>query len=117
MPSDDYASVVRGGLKLKGAAKPAGITKKKKKKKEGKETESQNLAIQKALEDEDAASSSKNERGEPGEMSEEALRELEERGGDGKTATERAHEEMRRKRVSTLHAFICFTICPCVFRF
>ncbi|RFU34634.1 hypothetical protein B7463_g1727, partial [Scytalidium lignicola] len=100
MPSDDYTPVVRGGLKLKGAAKPAGITKKKKKKKEGKDSDSQTQAIQKALEDEDVGSSKlvESEEGTV-EMDDAALRELEERGGDGKTAAERAHEEMRRKRL------------------
>ncbi|KAH8820044.1 hypothetical protein F5884DRAFT_35823 [Xylogone sp. PMI_703] len=98
MPSDDYTLVVRGGLKLKGAAKPAGITKKKKKKKEGKDGDAQSTAIQKALEDEDASSSSK-PAGAEGDLSDAALAELEERGDDGKTAAERAHEEMRRKRL------------------
>jgi len=106
MPGDEYASVVRGGLKLKGSA---GIAKKKKKKAkavEGEVGESKKSAIQKALEDEDASTPKEVERkkakvkgdGEEGEERE-GDRELEERGHDGKTASERAYEEMRRKRL------------------
>jgi protein FAM32A len=106
MPSDAYASVVRGGLKLKGSA---GITKKKKKKskeRDGEVGEGKKDALQKALEDEDSALSKvkgkrKAEEGgdAEGQLVEEGDRELEERGNDGKTASERAYEEMRRKRV------------------
>merc|ERR1712093_155816 len=82
MPADEYAPVVRGALKLKGST-PSGIKKKKKKPKisDTEASSSKKSALQSALEDEDA------------------LRELEERGGDGKTASERAYEEMRRKRL------------------
>ncbi|PBP16188.1 DUF1754-domain-containing protein [Diplocarpon rosae] len=110
MPGDEYASVVRGGLKLKGGA-PTGIPKKKKKKsKAASESEassaSKKSALQSALEDEDAGSSQaivrRKERSQDGngmDLDEERLRELEGRGGDGKTASERAYEEMRRKRL------------------
>lgn len=101
MPADEYASTVRGGLKLKGGA-PTGIKKKKKKPKvPSASTGSKASALQAALEDEDGAASKdvvlKKNRGEGPE--EEAV--AAEGGGfdDGKTASERAHEEMRRKRV------------------
>jgi protein FAM32A len=114
MPGDEYASTIRGGLKLKGA-KPSGVTKKKKKEKskhkDSSDGESSKKSLlQKALEDEDAAaaaasssSSSKDlirGEGKEGEgLSEAELRELDPRGDDGKTASERQYEEMRRKRV------------------
>jgi protein FAM32A len=101
MPADEYASTIRGGLKLKGGA-PGGIKKKKKKARDtSSSSESKASALQKALEDEDAAAVVKKGKGKEGEedLDEDALRELEERGDDGKTASERAHEEMRRKRV------------------
>ncbi|KAK2629888.1 hypothetical protein QTJ16_000708 [Diplocarpon rosae] len=105
MPGDEYASVVRGGLKLKGGA-PTGIPKKKKKKsKAASESEassaSKKSALQSALEDEDAGSSQaivrRKERSQDCngmDLDEERLRELEGRGGDGKTASERAYEEL-----------------------
>ncbi|PVH88656.1 DUF1754-domain-containing protein [Cadophora sp. DSE1049] len=108
MPADEYAPVVRGALKLKGSA-PSGIKKKKKKPKTSDSEASSSTkksALQSALEEEDAESSKavvkgkgKGEERAEEEMDEEALRELEERGGDGKTASERAYEEMRRKRL------------------
>jgi len=105
MPADEYAPVVRGALKLKGST-PSGIKKKKKKPKisDTEASSSKKSALQSALEEEDAESSkaiAKKGKGEAAEeeLDEEALRELEERGGDGKTASERAYEEMRRKRV------------------
>ncbi|CZR58051.1 uncharacterized protein PAC_07941 [Phialocephala subalpina] len=108
MPSDDYQPVVRGALKLKGSG-PAGITKKKKKKPKSTTdvdaSSSKTSALQKALEDEDSAAGKelvkrKNKSEEEGEeMGKEEPRELEERGNDGKTASERAREEMRRKRL------------------
>ena len=101
MPSDDYTSAVRGGLKLKGAssAKPSGI-KKKKKKTAASTSDSKAESIEKALVDEDAKQKNDGEgERDPDELSEEQLRELEQRGGDGKTASERAYEDMRRKRV------------------
>ena len=108
MPADEYAPVVRGALKLKGSA-PSGIKKKKKKPKtsDAAASSSKKSALQSALEEEDAESSkaiTKKRKGEGSEedLDEEALRELEERGGDGKTASERAYEEMRRKRVCFL---------------
>lgn len=101
MPADEYSSVVRGGLKLKGSA-PSGVSKKKKKDKKPKaadgESESKKDALRKALEDEDSAIVKARAKGE-GEGEEEGDRELEERGNDGKTASERAYEEMRRKRL------------------
>ncbi|PMD26151.1 DUF1754-domain-containing protein [Hyaloscypha hepaticicola] len=106
MPSDAYASVVRGGLKLKGSS---GITKKKKKKskeRDGELGEVKKDALQKALEDEDSAFAKMKDKGKgkaggDGELEEEGDKELEveERGKDGKTASERAYEEMRRKRL------------------
>jgi len=105
MPADVYAPVVRGALKLKGST-PSGIKKKKKKPKisDTEASSSKKSALQSALEEEDAESSkaiAKKGKGEAAEeeLDEEALRELEERGGDGKTASERAYEEMRRKRL------------------
>jgi hypothetical protein len=41
---------------------------------------------------------------------EEGDRELEERGKDGKTASERAYEEMRRKRVCISYFYFDFEI-------
>ena len=105
MPGDEYTSTIRGGLKLKGA-KPSGVTKKKKKPKAPKESDSraeaegsggEKGALQKALEDEDAETSRHKD-----EPSEAQLRELDPRGDDGKTASERQYEEMRRKRVRLL---------------
>ncbi|KAH8600949.1 hypothetical protein B0O99DRAFT_649019 [Bisporella sp. PMI_857] len=101
MPSDDYASAVGGGLKLKGV-KDSGV-KKKKKKKASKGDPSisgeQASALQKALagEDEDAGKQQGGKEGE--DPSEDELRTLDHRGNDGKTAAERAHEEMRRRRL------------------
>lgn len=98
MPSDAYASVVRGGLKLKGSS---GITKKKKKKskeKEGEVAEGKKDALQKALEDEDSAFADMKSKGKVEDRAENDD-DAEERGKDGKTASERAYEEMRRKRV------------------
>jgi len=93
--SDDYTPIVRGGLKLKGS-KPSGIKKKSK----SKTSSSSSLAkIPSAA---PTSSSQKEKRkdddGEE-EADEEKLRELDPRGDDGKTASERAYEEMRRKRV------------------
>lgn len=113
MPSDDYtSSTIRGSLKLKGGpSKPEGV-KKKKKKPKAPITES-SPALQKALEDENAVAGEgsndiiktkskrkdKDADAEEEELDDEQLRELDPRGGDGKTASERAYEEMRRKRV------------------
>jgi protein FAM32A len=91
MPTDDYHTP-GGSLKLKGS-KPTGI--KKKKKKPSSSNLSKGSALQKAQE-EDAPIS------KPGAEDEEdaELRELEQRDPhDGKTAAERAAEDMRRKRV------------------
>lgn len=113
MPSDEYASSVRGSLKLKGAT-PTGITKKKKKK-----TSSKPVAVAEAEkqdkekdDDEEDTSKGKKKQSRSARVDEEGadatedlndaeLRELEtrDREGDGKTASERAYEEMRRKRV------------------
>ncbi|CZS89848.1 uncharacterized protein RAG0_01088 [Rhynchosporium agropyri] len=111
MPSDEYTPVVRGALKLKGSA-PAGIKKKKKKPKtidSEASSSTKKSALQSALEEEDAESSKAvvkgkskeggKETGEEEELDVAALRELEDREGDGKTASERAYEEMRRKRL------------------
>jgi len=95
MPTDDYTSTVRGGLKLKGGTKPEGITKKKKKKKAA--TEPSQLA--RALGESSAKGEDGDRDGESDGLTEEELKLLEERGGDGKTAAERAQEEMRRRRL------------------
>ena len=119
MPSDDYtSSTIRGSLKLKGGpSKPEGVKKKKKKPKPSTTTESSS-SLQKALEDEDTIAGNKDlvtskgkrkdkdAEGEEEELDEEQLRQLDPRGGDGKTASERAYEEMRRKRVCQLLAFL-----------
>jgi hypothetical protein len=95
MPDDDpYATVNRGGLKLKGA-KPTGVEKKKKKKKQPTADSSSSKALTKVLSDEDGKAKDDAEE----ELDEEKLKDLEDRGSDGKTAAERAAEEMRRKRV------------------
>ncbi|KAG9246130.1 hypothetical protein BJ878DRAFT_311035 [Calycina marina] len=104
MPSDDYASTVRGGLKLKGSSKPSGIRKQKKKATPASSTSDAKVeGLQKALAEEDASvlQGRKAPKGgkEKRELSDEQLCELETRGGDGKTASERAHEEMRRRRL------------------
>lgn len=96
MPDDDYHTP-GGGLKLKGS-KPSGIKKKKKKPSSSSTTTtpSRETALQKAAaagDDDDDASSKPSEE-------DESLRELEPRDPhDGKTAAEKAAEEMRRKRV------------------
>ncbi|TGO08496.1 hypothetical protein BTUL_0206g00160 [Botrytis tulipae] len=99
---DDY-SFTGGGLKLKGASTGAGITKKKKKKKVPAPTTSTSPSpstttstLQNALKDEDAAKPTSDET----EMSEDQLRSLDPRDASGKTASERAHEEMRRRRLN-----------------
>jgi protein FAM32A len=95
MPDDDpYATVNRGGLKLKGA-KPTGVEKKKKKKKQPTAHSSSSKTLTKVLSDEDGKVKDDAEE----ELDEEKLKDLEDRGSDGKTAAERAAEEMRRKRV------------------
>jgi len=97
MASDDYTPTVRGGLKLKGSV-PTGIKKKKSSKPKDKPSTSSEPStdLQKALEEEDASIAK--EKGK--ELDEAQLKELEQRGGDGKTASERAYEEMRRKRLA-----------------
>jgi len=95
MPSDDYTPVIRGGLKLKGS-KPTGI---KKKKKKSSTTPSQNPSSTKP---EDSTKPTAEEiTGEEDELSDSKLRELDPKDDSGKTASERAYEEMRRKRVRT----------------
>ncbi|KAF8863896.1 DUF1754-domain-containing protein [Acephala macrosclerotiorum] len=105
MPSDDYQPVIRGALKLKGST-PSGVTKKKKKKKkkkpktvDGEPSSSKQSALQKALEDEDSVAGKEITKKDGEDIDEGELKELEERGNDGKTASERAREEMRRKRL------------------
>lgn len=96
MPDDDYHTP-GGGLKLKGS-KPLGI-KKKKKKPSATSTPSRDKELQKAAEaaGEDASSSSRRPTDDDADID---LRSLEQRDpNDGKTAAERAAEEMRRKRV------------------
>jgi protein FAM32A len=108
MPSDDYAPVVRGGLKLKGSSSTSGIKKKKKKTKTINE-EGLSRAINSTDpstnkidgEEEEAGKDVTKKEDEDEELD---LRELEQRAEhDGKTATERAYEETRRKRVSPIY--------------
>lgn len=98
MPASEYKNTISGGLKLKGA-KDAGVKKssKKKKAKQAKPTE-----VTPAVKEPEAA-------GEDGETAlqqalanEDELEGLEARS-DGKTEAQRRHEEMRRKRVSSLN--------------
>ena len=118
MPSDDYAAI-GGGLKLKGS-KPAGITKKKKKPKthiDGTSSTSKDAAsdgakggksaLQRALEDEDIDMS---QAGRGQKLDEARLKELDPRGNDGKTASERQYEETRRKRVCYSTRFLSLAI-------
>jgi protein FAM32A len=98
MPSDEYAPTVRGGLKLKGS-KPTGVEKKKKKKKAAPSTSE---PVPESSSSKELSTSTKDKEAVEEELSEDKLRELEERGGDGKTDSERAYEEMRRKRVRSL---------------
>lgn len=100
---DDYSSI-GGGLKLKGAGTGAGIKKKKKKKSTLSATASGlKPALQQALKEEDMLelkdAKEGDEEGGMSGLSEEQLRELDQRDGSGKTASERAHEETRRRRV------------------
>jgi protein FAM32A len=104
MPSDEY-SIIRGGLKLKGS-KPTGVTKTRKKKsssgskKEKKASdEEKESSLQKALADEDSTSRPKGGGKEGEGITEEELKQLDPADGDGKTASERQMEEMRRRRV------------------
>jgi protein FAM32A len=111
MPSDDYASVSRGGLKLKGVA-GSKVEKKKKKKKpkddvsarEGPAQEAEkdtDRALSKVLADEDGKIKNVDgvDQGDGEEVPGEA-REGERELGSGKTEAERRHEERRRKMVS-----------------
>ncbi len=104
MPSDEYAPVVRGALRLKGGT-TSGVKKHKKKKDKKPKSEAEVGAIEKAL-------------GEGGKGKEaqiegeaEGMGELETRGGDGKTAAERAYEEVRRRRVCLIY-FIVSILLP-----
>lgn len=124
MPDEAYSSVSRGALKLKGSSSStSGIKKKKKKPKPSAEpSEPKTSALQRALEDEDASaeltlgekgkSKDVSDRTGDGDENEEGqeedsarMRELDPRGQDGKTASERAREEMRRKRVCVIVLF------------
>ncbi|KAG9235612.1 hypothetical protein BJ875DRAFT_483093 [Amylocarpus encephaloides] len=108
MPPDEYAPVVRGGLKLKGA----GVAKKKKKAKppqpEGGSQKNEALLAAAVVggggEPNDAALATKRKpttpRADAGHGDEGLdLGELEQRDSSGKTPTERAYEENRRKRL------------------
>ncbi|APA09535.1 hypothetical protein SS1G_12352 [Sclerotinia sclerotiorum 1980 UF-70] len=103
--SGDYSST-GGGLKLKGVSTGAGVTKKKKKKKNNTSTTTSTstaeseTSLQKALKDEDNLEMKGS--GEDGSMgvSGDHLKELDPRDQSGKTASERAHEEMRRRRLN-----------------
>jgi protein FAM32A len=101
MPDDDYHTP-GGGLKLKGS-KPTGI-KKKKKKSSSASTPSRDTALQKAAAEEACSSKQSEDDGD--------LRELEQRDPhDGKTAAEKAAEEMRRKRVRVSSLCLLFFSC------
>jgi protein FAM32A len=109
MPGDEYASVVRGGLKLKGGA-PAGVKKKKKKSKApSTSTESKSSALEAALGDEDPNSSPSKDivlkKGKGKAPEDDELVPEDDDHEDLKTASERAHEEMRRKRVYDFYLF------------
>lgn len=129
MPSDDYKPVVRGGLKLKGAT--TGITKTKtktKKPKKPKTLDADSPILAHALTSTDKAagnakrssSSSSHERPDEDEQRQHIHAEdeisVDESAGRDKTASERAYDEMRRKRVRRLillRALLCFALlCP-----
>ncbi len=111
MPVEDYTPVTRGGLKLKGGA-PMGVKKKKKKEKRQEKEEPSGSrrreAMEKAIGDEE-----RDDDRTPGK--EMAMNAEEEVGhlsdGQGqdevvsKTESERAAEELRKKRVSLAPAF------------
>lgn len=128
MPSEDYTPTVRGSLKLKGST-PSGITKKKKKKDKSKladaitSTTSEKASHEEDMEQGEEKRSNllrkeKKREGEEGEQDEELtdaqLKELETRDvhGDGKTASERQYEEMRRKRVCRFPHFLSHPSSP-----
>lgn len=121
MPSSDYAGTIKGGLKLKGGAKDAGV---KKKKKSSSSKKDKSLQVQggegststgpedekrdPGREDEASGGDGLEGKGSDGEESSKALerRESSERAaltspvmGMGKTETQLRHEEIRRKRV------------------
>lgn len=122
MPSDDYTPIVRGGLKLKGASS-SGIKKKKKKDKSKTSASASNEeALSKAV-DESVSATNKDGKvkgkgkgeGEEGLEGEEDLdlTTLEQRDQhDGKTASERAYEENRRKRVCPHHFLYLVPLFP-----
>ena len=98
MPSSDYASAVKGGLKLKGA-KDAGVRKHKKKKTKPESSESKTVA---AETEQDGEESSTLQKALAEEEGEDAFVGKEVRKVDkdaGKTEAQRKHEEIRRKRV------------------
>lgn len=122
MPSSDYASTVKGGLKLKGGAKDARVKKKKKssssKKDESAQTQGGESSAATGLEekrdpareDEESGAGALERNGSDGEDGDEASKTVERRSsseraltpamGTGKTETQLRHEEIRRKRVS-----------------
>lgn len=117
MPSEDYTSVTRGALKLKGAKvhKSSGKKSKKSKDKTSRDLET---ALQRTSETEDDR---KNKSQEPGESEAAAASERKKSTppGDGqepedlKTDAERRFAEIKRKRVRYLFLFIteyCFCI-------
>ncbi|KAL1838984.1 hypothetical protein VTJ49DRAFT_1995 [Mycothermus thermophilus] len=113
MPSDEYASVARGPLKLKGAA---GVTKKKKKKTKDKTDLEKNLstgsdekAIVPAGDETKSRSRSPDEQQDPDRKKKKHVEQKE--GGEGeeeeddevaKTEAERRFAEARRKRLKEL---------------
>lgn len=105
MPGDDDYHTPGGGLKLKGS-KPSGI-KKKKKKPSSASTPSRDKELQKVAAEESASASAPSSKQAGHQDDDIDLRELEDRDPrDGKTAAEKAAEEMRRKRVRDFH-YLC----------
>ncbi|TVY12514.1 Protein FAM32A [Lachnellula arida] len=111
MPSDDYTPTVRGGLKLKGSA-PTGIKKKKKSKTStitttststSEPTTSTTLQNPPTEETPSTSTSSSNPPHDPNHDPTQNLnlKTLEQKSSsDGKTPSERAYEETRRKRLA-----------------
>ncbi|KAI1003082.1 hypothetical protein K3495_g5123 [Podosphaera aphanis] len=101
MTTDEYTPVVRGPLKLKGSG-PVGITKKKKKKKKkagevSSHGDTAGDASKSSVSSEDVSSLAQEAPLSEGPM---ITADAELAEGDGmKTASERAYEEMRRRRL------------------
>lgn len=104
MPSSDYVSTVSGGLKLKGAAKDAGVKKKRKdkdKSKAGGSGKKDKAATPVPAEEDETTQLRKKEE----EAGDKAVERRESpvpatAAGSGKTEAQLRHEEIKRKRVS-----------------